>query len=723
MTINTTTSRIDYAGDGMSTSFAVPFPFFDASDLIVTERVAATGAETTKTPVSQYTVSGGNGAGGTITAGTAPDVGVTWSISRQVARTQLVDYVTNDPFPAETHERALDRLTCIAQDLAGVLDRSIRERRSEPTTGLELPSRLLRAGKFIGFDGAGDIIVSGLTTANGVTVTPFSSSLLDDADAAEARATLGAAASTYLQTGSGAVARAVADKLRDVIHPEEFGILPGNADNAPGFAALAAALNARGGGVVLFPPNQTYNCFDNGATAGTTVLMALANLRGLRIDMNGSKIRTARDWISDATTCRMFQLTDCEDFDLRFEAEQATGATTDTPVTGHIGVYLINRCRRGKIRGKMYGGRGGVEIVRGSGFSFSNYAENFEISLDCEHVFYPIAFQRNGRSAEIDLVARAAGRSLYLANASNIEARVWTNNTGLFDDIVVTAIGAASEGTANNACDNIRLDVTHRPDVSAGTGVFSVVTLVFQQIDPASPLNPCRLSNIRINVDADYSGAAAMPNVIVYAATQKDSGGTPATDPTTHQATNLHVSGSITGMTGSNPIIDWFRSGSAALVGSAVCGAWHFRDIAVVGAGTPAFFVQRDVVDFDLTLANIYAPGSSMTWAGTLPAGVLDASQGVNLSNLKSVGAGYRLLPAGRMRQWGVAASVAAGPTNVAVTLPAAFRAGPGGAIAQAITAGTTDQINISASSTQVTINRPAGSAATDVYWEVEGEL
>ena len=44
MTVSTTDFIVDYTGDGVSTDFAVPFPFFGDDELRVTETVIATGA-------------------------------------------------------------------------------------------------------------------------------------------------------------------------------------------------------------------------------------------------------------------------------------------------------------------------------------------------------------------------------------------------------------------------------------------------------------------------------------------------------------------------------------------------------------------------------------------------------------------------------------------------------------------------------------------------------
>ena len=119
MTLSGTTTEVSYAGDGAVTVFTVTFPFLgtgSTSELEVVERIIATGAETTQTYSTDYTVTGGSGSTGTVTAATAPASAVEWHIRRITTRTQGTDYVENDEFPANSHEDALDRLTMIAQE-------------------------------------------------------------------------------------------------------------------------------------------------------------------------------------------------------------------------------------------------------------------------------------------------------------------------------------------------------------------------------------------------------------------------------------------------------------------------------------------------------------------------------------------------------------------------------------------------------------------------------
>ena len=129
MTINATATILSYDGNGSTTAFPVSFQFFGTTttaELKVIEVTISTGAEVLKTNGSDYTVSGGNGLTGTITASTAPASGKRWVIIRNTTNSQNVDYVANDPFSADTHERALDRLASINQEQDTILAKTLK---------------------------------------------------------------------------------------------------------------------------------------------------------------------------------------------------------------------------------------------------------------------------------------------------------------------------------------------------------------------------------------------------------------------------------------------------------------------------------------------------------------------------------------------------------------------------------------------------------------------
>lgn len=159
MTISTTTARVDYLGNGVTTEFPVPFAFFGTAELAVIERDAATGAETVLSLGGQYGVAGGDGAAGTVTALAAPAAGKQWTILRATDALQTIDYQANDSFPAESHERALDRLTALLQERDRDADRSLRVAATDALTGLALPSSIARANKVLAFDSTGAPVV------------------------------------------------------------------------------------------------------------------------------------------------------------------------------------------------------------------------------------------------------------------------------------------------------------------------------------------------------------------------------------------------------------------------------------------------------------------------------------------------------------------------------------------------------------------------------------
>ena len=162
MTVSSTTTRNSYTGDGTTTVFAYTFKIFDDDDITVILRTDATGGETVQTKTTDYTVSGvGNTAGGNITFGTAPASGITVVLIRETAQTQTTDYTPNDPFPAASHEDALDKLTLIVQDQQEALDRSIKISKTNTITSPEFTvGASTRANKIFAFDSNGDLAVT-----------------------------------------------------------------------------------------------------------------------------------------------------------------------------------------------------------------------------------------------------------------------------------------------------------------------------------------------------------------------------------------------------------------------------------------------------------------------------------------------------------------------------------------------------------------------------------
>ncbi len=163
MTVSTTIIKNSHNGNGSTTNFAYQFKILQDSDLVVIIR-SSTGTETTKTLTTHYTVAGaGDASGGSITftSGNTPASGETVVIRRNVPQTQAIDYIANDPFPAETHEEGLDRTTMIAQQVSEATDRSIKLSRTNTMTSTEFTVGATdRANKLLSFDSSGELSVT-----------------------------------------------------------------------------------------------------------------------------------------------------------------------------------------------------------------------------------------------------------------------------------------------------------------------------------------------------------------------------------------------------------------------------------------------------------------------------------------------------------------------------------------------------------------------------------
>lgn len=156
MTMNSTTPAAEYTGDGTSTAFNVPFQFFGASEIEVIERTISSGAETTKTLTTHYSVSGGNGSTGTVTAVSAPASTVEWHIRRKTAQTQGTDYAEGDGVPSAVLELDLDRAVALIQELIRDSARAVRLKSTAAAVTLQFDPAA-NVGKFFKLDDNGNL--------------------------------------------------------------------------------------------------------------------------------------------------------------------------------------------------------------------------------------------------------------------------------------------------------------------------------------------------------------------------------------------------------------------------------------------------------------------------------------------------------------------------------------------------------------------------------------
>ena len=163
MTISSTTVRNSYSGDNSTTTFSYTFKIFADSDIQVIIR-STDGTETIKTITTHYTVTGaGNSGGGSVifTSGNIPTSTQTVVLRRNIPQTQAIDYIANDPFPAESHEEGLDRATMAIQQLQEEVTRSLKLSKTNTMTSTEFTvGASARANKILAFDTNGELSVT-----------------------------------------------------------------------------------------------------------------------------------------------------------------------------------------------------------------------------------------------------------------------------------------------------------------------------------------------------------------------------------------------------------------------------------------------------------------------------------------------------------------------------------------------------------------------------------
>ncbi len=227
MTVSTSANRADYLGNNVTTAFAVPFYFPDPTNLKVLSTVLATGVSTTLVLNSDYTVAGaGVSGGGTVTTSVPVAAGIKLSVLLNVAYVQQTHYVPNDPFPAASHEAALDYLTLLAKQTAEQVGRAVQVPPGENGTVVQLPPAPARAGFLLGFDGSGAFT---LVAAAAQSATALALSLLSNA---------GSTLVSHLAAWPGAVLRTLFSRLSDTATVNDAGVA------ADGSTDDAAKLNA-----------------------------------------------------------------------------------------------------------------------------------------------------------------------------------------------------------------------------------------------------------------------------------------------------------------------------------------------------------------------------------------------------------------------------------------------------------------------------------------------
>ena len=152
MSVSNLNSYSAYAGDGVTTTFAITFVFKSNSHIKAVLK-SSLGVESALTPGVDFNISGSN-----VLMTVAPASGSVLLIYRESPREQSTTYLTTGPFLPADHEEGLDKLALQVQELQRQVDRCVKVSKSEVTLDSELDSPVT-ANNVLAVDPTGTKIV------------------------------------------------------------------------------------------------------------------------------------------------------------------------------------------------------------------------------------------------------------------------------------------------------------------------------------------------------------------------------------------------------------------------------------------------------------------------------------------------------------------------------------------------------------------------------------
>lgn len=201
MTIQNENVLVEFAGDGATTLFTYNFRILKAADLTVL-LIDSAGVPTTQVLATDYTLIGVGVENGFVTMIVPPAADEFLSIFLDPAFEQSAEYEPGGAFPSTVHEAALDATVNQSKNLLYRADRSLQ--RADGDQGAlgvydALTQQISNLGNPVADLDATtksyvDAEIASAVLDPTVPVSPYGGTLIDDADAAEARLTLGALA-------------------------------------------------------------------------------------------------------------------------------------------------------------------------------------------------------------------------------------------------------------------------------------------------------------------------------------------------------------------------------------------------------------------------------------------------------------------------------------------------------------------------------------------------
>lgn len=236
MTITATGNRESYAGNGVTTTFAFPHPFFVTTDLTVYEQIVSTGAVTTLALTTDYTVSGaGTQTGGQVTRLVATATGTNIVIVRAVPYTQGASFPNNTAFDGPTVEAAFDRSVVLNAQVLDLVSRTMQQPATDVANIGPLPGKTTRVSTFAAYDANGDPIAAAGPTSGGAPVSVYGATLVAATDANAARTVLATYSTAQVDAANAVV---VASSLQKSVFTTKGDLVAATAASTPARFAI-----------------------------------------------------------------------------------------------------------------------------------------------------------------------------------------------------------------------------------------------------------------------------------------------------------------------------------------------------------------------------------------------------------------------------------------------------------------------------------------------------
>lgn len=256
MTVSSQTNNVMFVGNGVATSFPLPFRFFSNGDIRAYFIDSTTGVSTPMFLGTDYTLIGAgepevDGNALSLLTTTVPLANLRGLyVERVMSPVQETDIVNQGEFFAATHEDVFDRLTMLIQQANANSNGAIRVAIGDPE-----PTRLApatqRANLLMGFDASGNPVA--LAPSSG-SAADLAISLLNTSDPTKGAGQIGY--NSALAYGAGTVGNALRDIAKNIsgfVTPQQFGAL------ADGVADDTAAIQtAHDTGKAVFYPAGNY---------------------------------------------------------------------------------------------------------------------------------------------------------------------------------------------------------------------------------------------------------------------------------------------------------------------------------------------------------------------------------------------------------------------------------------------------------------------------------